>query len=360
MERPSEGKRLTPQRRYLELLEASSIAALEERIVSDIQSAVVTKSGDELPVRLSRIAQLFGIDPKPVFDTKIPHGQISYDADAENFVIRLGLSEFEQTHKHRPDTLYEEVVSTQDDPIMTRRLRFTYAHELAHRFLFVRQNDVWVRTVEAACRAKRATAVAAEIRRLKTVEEQLCDRIAGRLLVPLDHLKGHLEKRFATGGSIDFADTIEQLADKFIVTRECMLVQIQRALRKNVLSSPEEFCAFLIRESRTKGTGSIGYKKLRIEVSIMPSRIQDDDVSPWFPGIAVEELGKEFLEFVQSIQGSPDRVSGDIHLPLKILKKTASKNEERKAFLNGWWRSSNRKTHHSSAPILIWGKLQYS
>jgi hypothetical protein len=358
--RPTEEKRLTPQRRYLELLDASSIADLEERIVDDIQSAVTTKSGEELPVRLSRIAQLFSVDPKPLFDTKIPLGQISYDPEIGNFVIRLGLSEFERSHRNKGDTLYEEVMSAQDDPIMTRRLRFTYAHELAHRFLFVRQNDAWVRAVEAACRAKRATAAAAEIRRLKTVEEQLCDRIAGRLLVPPDRLKAHLEKRFATGGTIDFADTVEQLADKFAVSRECMLVQIQRALRKGVLSSPGEFCALLIRESRRKGTGSIGYKKLRVEVSIMPPQIQDGEASPWFPGIAVEELGKEFLEFVQSVQSNPDRMSGDIRLQVKILKKAVSRDEERKAFLDGWWRSSGRKTRYSSAPILIWGKLQYS
>ena len=300
-------RRLTSYRRYLSLLGCTSVCDLEDRIVGQVLDAIRETCRDVVPVRLSRIAGRFQIDPIPKFDTTVPHGRLTYDSALRKFIITLGAREWCNESSVTASELFGDSYPT-IDPVVTRRLRFTYAHEMAHRFLFVERDASWVRAMAESCTARPGSARARELRRLGFNEERLCDRVAGRILVPEDLLSAILTPQFravSEGQPFDFGRMVKALSDHFAVSGECMLVQVQRALDRGKVTAPEGFCAFLIRESETMGSGLRASRKLRVRSAIVPKRIADTDIVQVFPGLGLDNLGEAFAESAMTAYTSP-------------------------------------------------------
>jgi Zn-dependent peptidase ImmA (M78 family) len=350
---------VTAHHDYLAVLGAGSIEELEEHIVATISKEIERTYGDVLPIRLSRIAAAFNIKPRPVFDSTIAHGRLSFDPESQLFTIHLGSSEIPQPRDTTPEHLFDARV--QGDPAMTARLRFTYAHEMAHRFLYVKREDSWVRALGLSYSAKHASALGPKLRRLTIVEEQLCNRIAGRILVPERRLASYLTEQFSIArNEIELSRLLEILSQKFLVSRECMFVQMQRLVRRGAISVPQSFCALMVRKSKEKGTGGIATSKLRVKVGIIPNSIEDYEIVPIFPGLSVEQLGGEFASFVHRLSSNEGECcGGKMSVPITLMHSPEYNiRKPLQLLLNGSWSGQTKPNSSDNLPILIWGTLK--
>ena len=80
-----------------------------------------------------------------------------------------------------------------------KTLRFVYAHEFAHRFLFVPYGDGWVRALSQVAEGVQTGQRLSVVRKLSRIEENICNDVAGRVLVPEGHLQTMVTE-FVGGG----------------------------------------------------------------------------------------------------------------------------------------------------------------
>jgi hypothetical protein len=349
---------LNPHQRYLALLDATSVKELEDRIVSEVQNRIRERqSPDERlgAVRLSRVVDAFDIEPTPQFDPTVPDGRLHYDRERGRFVITLRGPSSVMSRQSRE--LFKPWSSHFDNSSLTRRLRFTYAHEVAHRFCFLRKDGDWTRAIEAAIATTNRSARFGVLSRLELGEERLCDRVAGRLLIPEDVLTDFMRHRLSREGLERTFDLYKELAagaKMFQVSLDCLLVAIQRAVEAGKFELPANLCAFLVRPSDRMARTQIAPRKLRIRTSLLPARIGDSSLKRIHPGLGAENLGTAFSSWISGIQLCLTKNSGGARLPI-ILHTDNEASKDQEFTLNAWWKLSRRKT--CTEGILIWGFL---
>jgi hypothetical protein len=333
------------------------MSELEGRIATQLLQAIGDIGTQDLPVRLSRIAGNFLVDPKPRFDPTVKHGRLEYNPNLKAFIITLGSRDW--GYKSSPDDLFRTGIQNRD-PILTRRLRFTYAHELAHRFCFVNDSGKWVRAMELAVSRKRKSAELNDLNRLTSNEEQLCNNVANRVLVP-DLLLANCFQPVLLGSPNEllgnFFNKLKTMAELFAVTDDCLAVACQKAIERRVIRMPPKFCALLVGNSSKKTHNKQGAKKLRVLFSLLPDNVNGLSVKPIFPGMAADNLGSSFTKFISGLLAESAARRGWGEIPIQLLINTDLTNQKADLQLNSCWELKGSQRLGEDRSIFIWGFL---
>jgi hypothetical protein len=319
----------SPQAKYLQLLGAPNVKTLENQIVDTILGAVRQRhSGRRLPVRLSSVANDFCISPVPHLTHGAHDGHLEYQEHSGQFVITLCTPFPDRPLREQPNQ---------------SRMRFTYAHEVAHRFFFVNQHGKWARARDLATSN---LPLAEEMKHkitLSRIEEGLCNSIARRVLIPDIELDA-VDLRDWFGKGKGFIDLLTATARKFGVSRDCLLVRLQR----NRVSGPH--VAFLV--GRSRGTvhkkGALG---LRIATWLCSQDRESVGVQRLHPGFEWSNFGRTAFESVESWMQNRSESEGSFEILLKFSR------EESLSF-RGWWSLLNTTpVRTETSRILLWGEL---
>lgn len=348
----------TPHSRYLRVLGFSDKEEMVRNAIHQILEAIEKHSGTKPPIAVSSAAKDFMISPVPVFDDSVREGTIEFDLVRQEFIIRLNkrrqqlsgkVSQAEQSGRASPADLQ-----------LNYRGRFTYAHEFAHRFFFVQADEGWVRAIELTAQETPRELRPQVLKTLHKLEEELCNRIAGDVLVPKaelvsvfrDRLDAEQYKRLA-----EFFQLVRRASSLFRVSHECILVRLERAIRQGHLEYPKNLCVLLVRVSDRKVGGRSRWD-FRVRESIIPVEISGVKIERVFPGIAVQNLGAEFRSFAESFLnlGSQREIHA-VEIPLMLRERGSTGNV--KVRLKGW--SVALPTAHDGQyeekGFLLWGAL---
>lgn len=305
--------------RYFELLDVENRDQLENRVVAAIIGAL--EPNQAIPVRLSSIAPKFEILPKPEI-ASFPHdGEIRFDEGADAFVIRLC-----SQHNAWP-----------------MRQRFTYAHEFAHRFFFIRTTEGWCRAQDLAFEDSATTnSERLKARRvLREFEEGLCNTIARRVLLPDDFVATQCDLDRWFDDAKTFASRLDEAARRAGVSRQTLLVRLSGSLPANY---PKSRYAFTLEVSQ--GTMVMrGAEKLRAGAGIFPGPNLRNKVL--YPGADIEALSPGTLTLFSDVMTSKRREAAALTLPIRDKD-----GEGVSILLDGWCRRMNVKQ------MLVWGTAQ--
>jgi hypothetical protein len=319
----------SPHAKYLRLLGAPDVKALEDQIVDTILGAVRQRHSDRrLPVRLSSVANDFCISPIPHLAHGAHDGQLEYEERIGRFVITLCTPFPDRPLHEQPNRA---------------RMRFTYAHEVAHRFFFVNERGKWSRARDLATSNLPLAEEMKQKITLSRIEEGLCNSIARRVLIP-DVELGGVDLRDWFGKGKEFINLLTATARKFGVSRDCLLVRLQR----NRVSGSH--AAFLV--SRSRGTV---HKKGALSLRIATWLCSQDGVSVGMqrlrPGFEWSNFGRTASEFVESWMHNRSESEGSFEIPLEFTR------EESRNF-RGWCCVLNTTAASAEAArILLWGEL---
>jgi hypothetical protein len=311
------------RKKYLQLLGASSAKDLEEQIVGTVVRALRDGPKANLPVRLSRVARQFKIRPRPELISGAHDGEITFEAAPGEFIIKL----------------CSEGGTSLSDTSPGPRMRFTYAHEFAHRFFYVESGEKWERALNVVTKDLE---VAEQMRHritLRNTEEGLCNRIARRLLIPDDFVAENCPtgKWFAKGET--FFTQLTTVARSLGVSRDCLLVRLQDAVSERTSN-----CALIVGYSKGPITQRSA-SKLRIISGLFPSSLGPAAPRQFYPGAEWAKFGEVAFNFVASRLQAGRPASSDATLHLRVRGRDAD------LALRGWSRII------SAQSILIWGQL---
>ena|GEM_PF-4318282 len=268
-----------------------------------------------LPIRLAGSVASFQIAPRPVFDDKVPTGRLTFDRDAGQFIIALN---------PRP----HQRVWLDDDPSLSLQpfLRFAYAHEVAHRFFFVESDGRWQRALERTTRAIAPAALRERaVLELYKLEEDSCNRIAGRVLVPEEALASSFcdairsasrEARAASCGAL-----LGRARAAFEVPLGVLLVSLSRAVDRGRIQLPRGFMLF---SAIQRGRGLV------VDIAVtrggLPGRLL-------YPGMPLQRLGSDVAQVAWGATQTDQRFG-----KFEALRMPDASGAER--FVSGgWWRS---------------------
>jgi hypothetical protein len=335
-------KHSSGSKEYLALLGAHNLKELQDRIVNEIVRKLHEQGNREkLPVRLSIVAEHFLIRPNPEIISGSHDGEMEFDASTGKFIIKLCSSEKKQLSELR------------DLP----RHRFTYAHEMAHRFFYIQKGGQWVRAIDSVTARLSTVEAMRERITLSRSEEGCCNSIARRLLMPehLLHSECRLDEWFDEGEHL--FTHISRAAKKFGVSLHCLLVQLQQEVQNGRMPLLSSRCLFLVEQS----TGTIlrrSQAKLRITTAIMPGRIGPFASKTPYPGMEWEKFGAEALCDVRTLLGGQSAARGSIFEHLRLPGIRDGKEMVQDAELCGWWRLLNSKSSDKPRKLILWGNLR--
>ncbi len=333
------------RRQYFQTLGVEDAQAIERDITVLLINAVRKRRGNALPVRLAGAVEEFLIESEPRWDEAVPHGRLEFDDAKGHFVVRLG------TRWNKPD------INRIPNDHLARglgRLRFTYAHEVAHRFFFVRSGNSWRRALDVVANALPEGNVFRARRVLTRLEESLCNTIAGKVLIPSDKLAEVCTqyRGFSTDTEPLFCAALTSAARLFAVTRKCFMVRLRKAIEQGEVSVGENFCALLCGISSEQGS-SRSQLRMRVSVPIIPSRLGNYQLVRKFNGMAVENFGEALFIFCSHALKPETRSSGTLQVPLQLRAIGENRSEfDVGVRMEGNWNKL------SSGEVLVWGRLQ--
>ena len=323
--------------RYLSILQAKSLEQLEDRVVSTLVDRMSEQISQlRLPIRLSKIAADFLIEPKPLAISGSHDGELGFDTSKKRFVIKLcgAARSDEQTH-------------------LTRQ-RFTYAHEMAHRFFFIEQSDEsYVRAIDLLTADLPVAQKIRHRRLLNGIEERLCNQIARRVLIPDSLLLEHCDLHEWFNRKEGLYRSLSRAAAEFGVSRECLIVRIGSAIRRGVMIVEDSKCLIVVAKTRGPITQR-GDETLRINACFFPRKLNERIVNAPFPGFELRRFGVVAEEFFESgfTRRTPSAGEMDVPLALTSHKRNA---DAVATHLRGWWKS------HGNNPdfrrLYAWGTL---
>lgn len=333
--------------RYFTLLGFRGRGHAVSVVAGKLLTALDTRGCLAPPIRLSPIAHEFLVHPTPTFDDSVPEGRIGFDRAQGCFRIRLN-----------------PLAGSRDNPAAIsgprRRLRFTYAHEFAHRFFFVESGDTWARAALLATNAN--TQISSEV---ALQEEQLCNRIAADVLVP-ECLLADLVTKCGWPEAIDQEQNLlalaSRVANRLDVTLECVLVRIERAISRQILPWHEDHIAVLVRlsDEAVEGRGAFGP---RVHVGLLPSWMSSAPYSAYYPKMRATRWGDNFAHQVQArLRRGPSGASGTLQMSLRIpltkSRRSATGRFVEVPFHGTWVLSrSGDAADLSTRSLFIWGSV---
>ena len=310
------------RKKYLKLLGAGSPKDLEEQIVRTVVRALRGGPKSTLPVRLSRVARQFKIRPRPESIPGAHDGEITFEAPPGEFVIKL----------------CAEDGGVRSDPSVEARMRFTYAHEFAHRFFYVESGETWERALNVVTKDLEIVEQMRHRITLRNTEEGLCNRIARRLLIPDDFLAENYSTGiwFALGEA--FFTQLSAVARSLGVSRDCLLVWLQDVAEKT------SNCALIVGYSKGPITQR-GASKLRIISGLFPSPVGSGSFREFYPGAEWANFGEPASNFVTGRLQAGRPVSSTAIIELRSRQAKGS------LVLKGWFQIISPQS------MLIWGEL---
>ena len=316
-------EKISSKRSYLGLLGAKTTHEVEARIVHQIAAALAESGKNTIPLRLSTVARGFSILPVPQFVSIDHDGEIAFDEKIARFVIRLRRPE-------QPTSMR----SLGSNP----RYRFTYAHEMAHRFFFVEHGGTWKRALDVATAGLDLASRLREKITLSRIEEGMCNSVARRILIPDSFLSTHcpLDEWFSEGSK--FFSLLTSAARSCCVSRDVLLLRLEKS------RSFDGGFAMIIGFS----TGPVihrGRRLLRVLSGLLPSGEESNGLAI-YPGIPVQDLGLEMVQFAAEAVRSADSVTREFRLPLR-------KSNGNLSAIAGWWRSLGKDER-----FIMWGRLE--
>jgi hypothetical protein len=330
------------RRKYLSLLGSEDTSRFEDAVVKRIVDALSEQpSRSTLPVRLSTVANQFLVRPEPEIIAGNHDGQIDFDSRSGMFVIKL-------------------CRSTDSPPgskgASLARLRFTYAHEMAHRFFFIQRSNLWVRALDAAVAGLPALATMKERITLNRIEEGMCNNIARRLLIPDTCLISDCKigEWFNEGRA--FFRLLADKAKTFGVSTDCLLVRLQKASRMDEIDWHDSSFAFLISLSR----GHVlrrGELKPRVVTALMPRNVGDFKLRPIYPGFSFEKFGNEAVEAITQLLSGRAQPCGRTQQQVTLFGKKGTGSPTEDFLIDGWWQMLSSDSTPSPR-LLLWGKLR--
>jgi hypothetical protein len=330
----------TAEAHYLKMLRADTVKDLEEQFVSTLLEHLSDQIlNQSLPIRLSKIAPKLQIQSRPQFINGFHDGELRFDAAKQKFIINLC----------NPESAVQER--------SLRRQRFTYAHEMAHRFFFVPdENQGWTRAIDLTTAAVTADSKLQTRRRLNDIEEPLCNRIAQRVLMPDDLLSSRCKLHDWFDGEQNFYESLSGTANDFGISRECLIVGMGDAIKRKILKFDAgwSWCLFIL--NRSQGLiNRRGKEALRISVNIFPREVDGQLIRAPYPYCEVRYLGREAEEFFGKafVQPQPSGGRVDLTLSLTLIKPKGAGVSGR---LLGWWRSYGMGSNEFRR-ICVWGLL---
>jgi len=318
-------------RPYLAHFAVPTSVHLEALIVAQVRAFQPDVTFADLPIRLAAAAARANVNPKPIFTDRVSEGRLTFDAAAGQFQIWLN----RHADARRPRWYDEELNPNALD--IKGRLRFTYAHELAHRFFFLEHGLIWERLLDRVTNRDDAQAYEA----LYDAEEVLCDRIAARLLIP-DKIVREIGTHLT--GLIDTHEVgleVMRLAERCAVTRESFLVRIARAIGLRELPWPEDAICLLIGHSTRSGSRARAQRKLRIKVMLTAR----NSLGHVYPGMPVQKLSAALAAYVCEALTDTRAIS---RIDTILLPGSPD------LVLQGW---SHRYAALAGEQLLLWGRL---
>lgn len=325
--------KLKIRREYLNLLGEPSKADLEQKIVRTVRVALDACGRSRPPIRLSAVAEQFKIRPSPEIVRKNQTSTIEFDEESGQFRIYLNPSVV------GPRTETDSQVGSH------RNLRFTYAHEFAHRFLFVESRERWERALRLVVAARPSFERLSAARTLSILEERLCNRAAGRLLAPEEELvaciTGTLDA-YAREDASAIWPAIDAIADRFQISSWCAVRRLADVRATGALERlGPSFCFMLIGISSGKGLAGKSRSDIRVIDLIWPDIVGGRQIRPPFPGLALSNLSVELTKAVGDILATSTPLKGSIECPILIEDEQeggAGRRSRRRALLKGAWR----------------------
>jgi hypothetical protein len=320
---------LSIQLKYLQLLRSDSFRSLEDSTVEALASRLRRSDGALcLPIRLSSIVEEFLIRPQPRMVFGRGDGHIEFDKLAGRFIITLHSARRQQQLDGAAD---EE-----------RRARFTYAHEVGHRFCYAQVDDQWFRALDLA------TSALPRGERLRTRvtiaqrEEGFCNSVARRLLIPDEAVPTHcpIGRWFATGEG--FFSMLSDAAAKFGVSRDCLLVRLSNWPWRKPTGA---HLAMVVEPSHGPITQR-GMSCLRATTSLLYAVPSTDEL---YPGIEASKMGEPLERALKEMIAGRCGRRGVVDSPIAIRGRGTMR-------LRGWFRVFLR-TGGGGNRAYVWGEL---
>jgi hypothetical protein len=193
---------------------------------------------------------------------------------------------------------------------------------------------------------------------LEISEEHLCNRVAGRLLVPRDILRDYFHHRMSSSSDssfFDFHQEIKTAADLFDVSQDCLLVQLQKAVARGQVDLHPNLCAFSLRLSDRSGPNLRAARALRIQIALLPSQVGGVRLRRIFPGLEVRHLGPSLASWIADLAKSDIKTrSGELKIPLTLETNRDGHSSQDFKF-SGWWKSNHRTELKTREALLMWG-----
>jgi hypothetical protein len=330
------------QTRYYQLLSTDSLTSYVRAISSQLIAALGRLAGP--PVRLSTIAARFQIDPIPRFGLVEGDGRIDFVREGNKFIITI---QGPAPPARINNALFDDFNHSDD---LIARQRFTYAHEMAHRFFYVStEDDGWVRALSVAAADATPGTRNEQLRRLIKREEAACNTIARTVLVPPVLLAELFGGSLSSQPSSMFLVALRRLAKTFRVSEECALIRIQQASDEGTLALRSGFCCFLLSESSRVGAGQRARRGLRLKISLLS--VGGQLLRSPFPGIQAHNLGEAFYERVVEAMDQEAPPAVELNIPIQLLRKDGNFQSFN---LKGWC-TPRPDTYGRS--LWIWGDL---
>ncbi len=292
------------------------------------------------------------IRPEPVISPIVNDGLISYDSSSGQFIISIR----EVPRPIEPNQRDLLDLPAFPDLLLSYRSRFTYAHEFGHRLLFIPAGGGWQRAIQVVAQQNGLTPQHEVVRRLSRREEEVCNQVAGDLLVPAWALHRIFSAELTTPHG--FYDALRRGSRLLRVSYECLLIRLGRAIRYKDLPHTPGFCAFLATESEDKSGAGRSSWDFRLRVALIPKAVGEGQLRQVFSGLSVKFLGEDFLACLAAT-----RVGGTAGSPLPLtlsLNLRAAKGKEPVvAKLVGWGTALSRGGERVDRnPVLLWGVLE--
>jgi hypothetical protein len=285
-----------------------------------------------VPIHLSKVAEKFQIRRRPLIDHTVRRAALTYNSKTNEFIISLNPT----------DKAFDIERATRNDEVKFQR--FAYAHEFAHRFLYVPRGGEWIRALSIVTAAFPKETRLRTIRILSTVEERICNRAADRLLLPTGELTRYVsEVLFGSKASPHLIwEVVGNVANKFCVSRRCALRRVVSAKPEDLRQAlGESFCLLLLGRSSSTGRGQ-GASRIRLLDYWWPQSANGIDVVQVFPGLAIEHLGEDLARAVASMLGNTRANAGEISRMIELRSKHDTAKRIPSQFTGVWmkWMSA--------------------
>lgn len=322
--------------------------------------ARIRQSGAMIPpVYLSNIVGEFDIDPIPeiVSDSRDAHASLRYDEQAGCFRIRIW----------RGDLLDQPGLFDVEERL-TYRGRFSYAHEIAHRFFYVfcRNGLRWRRAIDVVTDQLDSRSATIVRQRLSHIEEQTCNTIARRVLAPVPDVAAFVrcmldpDQPDSDHFVQHFGTIVTAVSENFGISMQPALYQLQAAMVDGFLILPRGFVAMYV-GAHVTATAEI--RSLSLEAVIGNSELIRLRADRWYlwkadPGVFGAAFRKQCLRLlsgIDSVSISRQRLGLNVALRREGLGSR---------ILDGWWSPVNwnsdpleQRGRGGFRTALFWGRL---